>query len=184
MAAPAALMFFLLVHSGRWGHHSTRHTSPCAILGIYTKLLRAQCLTRAQSLGVETLILWVCMFTQNDDVVLKSYEKTMPAFSSVFLQWHADGQKLATKAVELRNQAFSWLRTQLVRKHTAAVQMPTTLPVEPVQLRHLQLLLQLLAGHECSSELDPKSCKIALQRVSHKYYVWLSEETCAVGRQS
>jgi hypothetical protein len=101
------------------------------------------------SLGVETDILWVCMFTQNDDVVLKSYEKTMPAFSSVFLQWHADGQKLATIAVELRNQAFSWLSTQLFRKHTAAVQMPTTLPVEPVQLRHLQLLLQLLAGHEC-----------------------------------
>jgi len=95
------------------------------------------------------------MFTQNDDVVPKKFTKRQwPAFSPRFLQFHADGQKLATR--QLRNQAFTWWGTQPFHKQTAATQLPAKLPLL-LRQPAAELLLTLLAGCGASSKLDPKS---------------------------
>jgi len=79
----------------------------------------------------------------------KVYEKTMPALSAVFLQWRGMQVNRSWLLQQLSYEImfFSLLSTQLP-KHTAALHLPTTLPVEPLELRHLHLLREQLAGHE------------------------------------
>jgi len=96
----------------------------------------------------------------------KSVRKGCARFlARIFLQSHADGQKLAT--TQLRSQAFTRLGTQLFCEHTAAVQLPEKLPAQLLR----QPAAQLAAGCEASSELDPNAGRVRpASRLIHKLH--------------